>query len=66
IAHFGILFLNNTWSFYLVPTIIWVAGMFLVSLIFFKMKKLSNSIWGAVLCHAGFNLGMIYSIFYLL
>lgn len=66
ISHFGIVFINNTWDLYLVPAIIWVLSMFLVSLLFFQMKQLSNSIWGAVLCHSGFNLGMIYCIFYLL
>ncbi|GAA5028622.1 hypothetical protein GCM10011506_14280 [Marivirga lumbricoides] len=66
IAHFGIVFIDGGWSFYLIPTFIWVLGMFLVSLLFFKTKQLTNSLWGAVLCHAGFNLGMIYCIFYLL
>lgn len=66
IAHFGLVFVSDIWSFYPVPTIIWVASMFLVSILFFKMKILSGSLLGAVFCHAGFNLGMIYSIFYLL
>lgn len=66
IAHFGFVFVSGIWSFYLIPTIIWVIGMFLVSVLFFKMKKLTNSLLGAIFCHAGFNLGMIYSIFYLL
>jgi len=66
IAHFGLVFVSGVWSFYPVPTIIWVASMFLVSILFFKMKILSGSLLGAVFCHAGFNLGMIYSIFYLL
>ncbi|MEO1012735.1 MAG: CPBP family intramembrane glutamic endopeptidase [Bacteroidota bacterium] len=66
IAHFGLLFLNDKWIFYFVPTVIWVVGMFVVSLVFFQMKRVAESLLGAVLCHAGFNLGMIYSIFYLL
>lgn len=66
IAHFGLVFVSGIWNFYLIPTIIWVIGMFLVSVLFFKMKKLTNSLLGAIFCHAGFNLGMIYSIFYLL
>jgi len=57
ISHFG---------FYLVPALIWVSSMFIVSLIFFEMKKRTDSICGAILCHSGFNLGMIYSIFYLI
>jgi len=66
IAHFGLVFVNGIWSFYPIPTIIWVIGMFLVSVLFFRMKKLTGSLLGAICCHAGFNLGMIYSIFYLL
>ena len=66
IAHFGILYINSEWKFYFIPTLIWVTGMFISSIIFFRMKKISGSILGATFCHAGFNLGMIYSIFYLL
>ncbi|WP_298646473.1 CPBP family intramembrane glutamic endopeptidase [uncultured Proteiniphilum sp.] len=66
ISHFGLVYLNSKWNFYLIPALIWVGGMFIVSIIFFKMKKFSGSLLGAVFCHAGFNLGMIYSIFYLL
>ena len=66
IAHFGLVFIGNSWNFYLIPTLIWVISMFLVSILFFQMKKHSDSLWGAILCHAGFNLGMIYCIFYLI
>ena len=66
ISHFGLVFINKSWDFYLVPALIWVSSMFIVSLIFFEMKKKTDSIWGAVLCHSGFNLGMIYCIFYLM
>ena len=66
ISHFGLVYINKQWEFYLVPTLIWTLGMFLVSVLFITMKKYSDSLWGAVLCHSGFNLGMIYSIFYLL
>ena len=66
VAHFGLVFTNGIWDFYPVPTLIWVLSMFVVSLMFFKAKKLTNSLLGAIVCHAGFNLGMIYAIFYLL
>jgi len=66
ISHFGMVFINGQWDFYFLPAVLWVAAMFGVSLLFFQMKKKSGAIWGAVLCHAGFNLGMIFSIFYLL
>ncbi len=64
ISHFGLVFINNKWSFFTTPTIIWVVSMFLVSLLFFVCRKYSGSILGAVICHSAFNLGMIYCIFY--
>ncbi len=66
ISHFGLVFINNKWDFYIVPTLIWISSMYTISILFIQMKKLTNSILGAVLCHSGFNLGMIYCIFYLL
>ena len=66
IAHFGLVYVDGNWDFYWVPALIWVVAMFLTSILFIKVKKYLNSIWGAVLCHSGFNLGMIYCIFYLL
>lgn len=66
LAHFGLVFNEGTWQFYPIPAILWVASMFAVSLVFIQMKKRTHSIWGAVACHAGFNLGMIWCIFYLL
>lgn len=65
ISHFGLVFVNNQWNFLAIPTLIWVAGMFLVSVLFFTVKQYSGSILGAIICHAAFNLGMIYCIFYL-
>jgi uncharacterized protein len=66
ISHFGLVFINNRWDFFILPTLIWVLSMFLVSLLFFTSKRQSGSILGAIVCHAAFNLGMVYSIFYLL
>ncbi len=66
ISHFGLVYLNFKWDFFPVPAFLWVMGMFLVSLGFFIFKKYSGSLLGAISCHAGFNLGMIYAIFYLL
>jgi membrane protease YdiL (CAAX protease family) len=65
-AHFGLVYLNGQWNFLIIPTLIWVSSMFGASLLFLYFKKRSESIWGAVICHAGFNLGMIFSIFYLM
>jgi len=64
ISHFGLVFINTTWTFFTIPAIIWVSSMFLVSILFFKMRKQTASIVGAIICHSAFNLGMIYCIFY--
>ncbi len=66
ISHFGLVYINNRWNFFTIPTIIWVTSMFFVSLLFFAFRKHSTSISGAITCHAAFNLGMIYCIFYLI
>jgi len=66
IAHFGIVFINNRFDLYTVPALIWVSSMFLTSILFYVFKKRSGSLLGAIICHSGFNLGMIFSIFYLL
>ena len=66
LSHFGLVYVNMRWDFYPIPALLWIISMFLVSFLFFKMKKKTRSVWGAVLCHAGFNLGMIFSIFFLL
>lgn len=64
ISHFGLVFIKQEWKFLLVPTLIWVLSMFCVSILFYICRKRSGSILGAILCHAAFNLGMIYCIFY--
>lgn len=66
ISHFGLIFINDEWKFLPIPTILWVASMFFVSLLFYHCRKKSGSISGAIICHSAFNLGMIYCIFYFL
>ncbi|NDV60734.1 CPBP family intramembrane glutamic endopeptidase [Bacteroides sp. 519] len=66
ISHFGLVFISGSWRFFTVPAMIWVVSMFIVSLLFFLCRHKSGSILGAMLCHAAFNLGMIYCIFYLM
>jgi uncharacterized protein len=66
ISHFGLVFIYDKWHFFIIPTIIWTFSMFLVSILFFACKRHSGSILGAIICHASFNLGMTYCIFYLL
>lgn len=66
LSHFGLVFVNDQWRFLTVPALLWELSMFLVSILFFLFKTYSGSILGAVVCHAAFNLGMTYCIFYLL
>ena len=66
ISHFGLVYVMGEWKILTLPTIIWVLSMFIASIIFFRCRKYSGSIFGAVLCHSGFNLGMTYCIFYLI
>lgn len=65
ISHFGLVFVNQEWKFLVLPALIWAAAMFLVSRMFFIFKTRSGSLLGAILCHAAFNLTMIFCIFYL-
>ena len=64
LAHFGIVYVNNEWRLLVTPALIWVGAMFLVSFLFYYFRKRSASLSGAIFCHAAFNLGMTYSIFY--
>jgi len=66
ISHFGLVFINNQWKFLIIPGLLWVFSMFAVSVVFFILKKRSGSILGAIICHAAFNIGMIFCIFYLM
>lgn len=64
LAHFGIVHVGGAWQLLPLPALIWVIGMYLASRIFYFSKVRSNSILGAVVSHAGFNLAMMYFIFY--
>ena len=64
ISHFGLIFTNQQWQFLIIPTLIWVLSMFCISILFYRCRKNSGSILGAIICHSAFNLGMIYCIFY--
>lgn len=66
LSHFGIVYVSGVWKFLWIPSLIWMVGMFVSSLAFFHYRKRSGSIVGAILCHAGFNVGMIFYIFYCL
>lgn len=64
LAHFGIVYNLGNWSFLPVPAILWVISMFIASQLFFFCKQKTGSILGAIVCHAGYNVGMMYFIFY--
>ena len=46
ISHFGLVFVNDQWAFYPIPSLLWVLGMFLVSLMFYYFRKKSDSPFG--------------------
>ena len=64
LAHFGIIYQNGSWNFYLIPSLIWIALIFVTGLAFNYCKKISDSIWGAIIGHMAFNMAMTYLIFY--
>lgn len=64
ISHFGLVYINQQWKFFVGPSLIWVLCMFVISILFYQCRKNSGSILGAIVCHSAFNLGMIYCIFY--
>ena len=64
LAHFGIVYISGVWKFLLVPSLAWMFFMFATGKLFFFCKEKAGCIWGAVLSHAGYNLAMMYFIFY--
>lgn len=66
LAHFGIVYINDSWKVLWIPSLFWVFFMFISSKVFYWARKQAGSIWGAVCCHAGFNLSMIYLVFYII
>jgi len=64
ISHFRLVFIDSKWRFFGFPTLIWVGGMFLVSLLFIAFKKYTKSLLDAIICNSAFNLGMIFCILY--
>jgi len=64
LAHFGIVYVSGAWSFLFFPALLWVVFMFAASRLFFFCRMKTGSIIGAILSHAGFNLTMMYFIFY--
>ena len=64
LAHFGLIYHLDAWYFYPVPALLWMLCMYATGLLFNYCKNLCGSIWGAVVCHMGFNVAMTYLIFY--
>lgn len=65
LAHHGLVYQSSNLKFH--PSgIIWILLMMMVSILLSFVRIKNGSIWGAVVCHAGFNLGMMGSIVYLL
>ncbi|MGO4191324.1 lysostaphin resistance A-like protein [Arthrobacter sp. YAF17] len=64
LAHFGVVLVAGSWAFLPLPALFWVAAMFAASLAFYGFRKLTGSLAGAVVAHAGFNLAMNWIIFY--
>ncbi|PPL20603.1 hypothetical protein GY24_00705 [Microterricola pindariensis] len=64
LAHFGIVLVAGVWAFLPLPALLWVAAMFLASLVFYGFRVLTGSILGSIVAHAAFNLAMITAIFY--
>ncbi len=66
LAHFGIIWTGSGWEFRFLPALAWFMMMYTSARIFFLSRVYTGSIWGAVIAHAGFNLGMTFCIFFLL
>ena len=64
LAHFGIVYTAMGWRFLPIPATLWVLLMFLSSQVFYFGRIRSRSLFGAMVSHAGFNLAMIYCIFF--
>jgi len=65
LAHHGLI--ATSFGYQLLPSAFpWIILMMTVSILFSAIRNQSGSIWGAVVCHAGFNFGMMWCIFYLM
>ena len=64
LSHFGIIYTLGEWNFLFLPSMLWMFFLFFSCLFFSYARKKSDSILGAILAHAGFNLAMIYFIFF--
>jgi membrane protease YdiL (CAAX protease family) len=64
LAHFGLVYNSGSWKLMVIPAMLWVILIFITGLLFNWCRIKTGSLLGAIFCHAGFNLGMNYFIFY--
>ncbi|HBH24493.1 MAG TPA: CPBP family intramembrane metalloprotease [Cytophagales bacterium] len=64
LAHFGLLYVEGEWSFRFLPALLWIFFMFLASRAFYFVRVKTESIAGAIVAHAAFNLAMTYYIIF--
>jgi membrane protease YdiL (CAAX protease family) len=64
LAHFGIVYNTGRLEFLLFPSLVWLTGIFIAGRLFYYCRRKTGSIFGAISAHAGFNLAMMYLIFY--
>lgn len=64
LAHFGIVYTAQGWRFLIGPALLWMSLLYFTCRFFFFARQQSGSVLGAVVAHAGFNVMMMYLIFY--
>ena len=65
-AHHGLYLRNGVPRFLLISGLLWITLMFFTSMLFYYSRKISGSIWGAIVTHVSFNFVMNWTIFYIL
>ncbi len=66
IAHYGLVLHSGTFTVLFPSVVWWVAQMAGAALLFSFARAYTGTLWGAVLCHAGFNATMMWCIFFAL
>lgn len=65
LSHFGIIYtVTGGLSFLPLPALLWFCCMYILSRISFFCKQKTGFILGPIVVHAGFNISMLYWIFY--
>lgn len=64
LSHFGIIYYLGSWTLLPIPALLWFASMYFLCRMIFICRLKTGSIFGPIFCHAGFNVTMIYWIFY--